>query len=56
MNLVELKKMSITELTKLAKELNIEGASGMKKQNLPSDNWIVRFYEWALAEGITTNN
>ncbi len=34
MNLVELKKMSITELTKLAKELNIEGASGMKKQNL----------------------
>ena len=24
---------------------------GMRKQNLPSDNWIARFYEWALAEG-----
>ena len=34
MNLVELKQMSITELTKLAKELNIEGASGMRKQSL----------------------
>ncbi|PCJ98344.1 MAG: 1,4-beta-xylanase [Flavobacteriaceae bacterium] len=28
---------------------------GMGKQNLPSDSWIERFYEWALAEGITTN-
>jgi len=27
---------------------------GMKKQGLPSDDWIQRFYEWALAEGITT--
>ncbi len=27
---------------------------GMKEQGLPSDNWIQRFYEWALAEGITT--
>lgn len=27
---------------------------GMKKQGLPSDNWIQRFYEWAVAEGITT--
>jgi len=26
---------------------------GMKKQALPSDNWIERFYEWSLAEGIT---
>lgn len=26
---------------------------GMKKQNLPSDKWIERFYEWSLAEGIT---
>ncbi|WP_291959835.1 alpha/beta hydrolase [Maribacter sp.] len=26
---------------------------GMKKQNLPSDNWIERFYEWALIEGLT---
>ncbi|MCJ7685621.1 MAG: transcription termination factor Rho [Desulfobacteraceae bacterium] len=34
MNLVELKKMKISELTKMAKELNIEGASGMRKQDL----------------------
>lgn len=27
---------------------------GMREQNLPSDNWILRFYEWALAEGFTT--
>ncbi|MEA1787424.1 alpha/beta hydrolase [Arenibacter sp. GZD96] len=26
---------------------------GMRKQNLPSDKWIERFYEWSLAEGIT---
>lgn len=26
---------------------------GMKKQNLPSDNWIARFYDWSIAEGIT---
>jgi len=26
---------------------------GMKAQNLPSDNWIARFYEWALTEGFT---
>ncbi|MBN2420390.1 MAG: transcription termination factor Rho [Deltaproteobacteria bacterium] len=34
MNLVELKKMKISELTNLAKEFNIEGASGMRKQDL----------------------
>ncbi|EAR00159.1 alpha/beta hydrolase [Maribacter sp. HTCC2170] len=27
---------------------------GMRTQNLPSDNWISRFYEWALVEGFTT--
>ncbi len=26
---------------------------GMKKQNLPSDKWTERFYEWSVAEGIT---
>ncbi|MGI9550268.1 MAG: alpha/beta hydrolase, partial [Aurantibacter sp.] len=26
---------------------------GMKKQNLPSDDWIQRFYDWSVAEGIT---
>ena len=26
---------------------------GMKKQNLPSDSWIARFYDWSVAEGIT---
>ncbi|WP_282049659.1 alpha/beta hydrolase [Maribacter aquivivus] len=26
---------------------------GMKTQNLPSDNWIVRFHEWALTENLT---
>jgi acetyl esterase/lipase len=26
---------------------------GMKKQELPSDKWIERFYEWSIAEGIT---
>ncbi len=25
---------------------------GMRKNGLPSDNWIERFYEWSLAEGI----
>ncbi len=29
---------------------------GMKKQNLPSDNWIQRFYDWSVAEGITVPN
>lgn len=26
---------------------------GMRKQGLPSDNWISRFYDWSVAEGIT---
>jgi acetyl esterase/lipase len=26
---------------------------GMRKNGLPSDNWIERFYEWSIAEGIT---
>ena len=26
---------------------------GMKKQGLPSDNWIQRFYDWSVAQGIT---
>jgi acetyl esterase/lipase len=26
---------------------------GMKKQGLPSDNWIQRFYDWSVSEGIT---
>ena len=26
---------------------------GVKKQNLPSDDWIQRFYDWSVAEGIT---
>ncbi len=34
MNLAELKEMKISELTDMAKELNIEGASGMRKQDL----------------------
>jgi transcription termination factor Rho len=34
MNLVELKKMRINELNKMAKDFNIEGASGMPKQEL----------------------
>ena len=34
MNLVELKKMKISELTEMGKEFNIEGASGMRKQEL----------------------
>jgi len=29
---------------------------GMKKQNLPSDNWIERVYDWSVAEGITAAN
>ncbi len=27
---------------------------GMKNQNLPSDTWIERFYDWSVAEGITS--
>ncbi|GGG49442.1 hypothetical protein GCM10011414_19060 [Croceivirga lutea] len=27
---------------------------GMRKQGLPSDSWIERFYEWSVAEGIVT--
>jgi len=34
MNLVELKEMKISKLTEMAKEFNIEGASGMRKQEL----------------------
>ncbi len=34
MNLVELKKLKISQLTQMAKELSIEGASGMPKQEL----------------------
>jgi transcription termination factor Rho len=34
MNLVELKKMRISELTTMAKEFSIQGASGMPKQDL----------------------
>ncbi len=34
MNLLELKDKKINELTKLAKTLNVEGASGMRKQDL----------------------
>ncbi|WP_289063160.1 alpha/beta hydrolase [uncultured Zobellia sp.] len=26
---------------------------GMKKQGLPSDNWIQRFYDWSVAQGIS---
>lgn len=26
---------------------------GMRKQNLPSDHWIERFYEWSVSQGIT---
>ena len=34
MNLIELKKLKISELTTMAKDFNIEGASGMPKQEL----------------------
>ncbi len=34
MNLVELKKLRISELTNMAKDFSIEGASGMRKQDL----------------------
>ncbi|MFH0845040.1 MAG: transcription termination factor Rho [Pseudomonadota bacterium] len=34
MNLVELKRMKINQLTHMAKDFNIEGASGMPKQDL----------------------
>ena len=28
---------------------------GMRKQGLPSDQWIQRFYEWGVAEGFVRN-
>ncbi len=34
MDIKELKKKKISELTKIARELNVEGASGMRKQDL----------------------
>ncbi len=34
MNLIELKNMRISELTEMARELNIAGATGMRKQDL----------------------
>ena len=34
MNIAELKKMKISELTEMAKEFHIDGASGMRKQDL----------------------
>lgn len=27
---------------------------GMRKQGLPSDNWIERFYDWSVSEGLVT--
>ena len=33
-DLAELKEMSISELTEIAKEMEVEGASGMRKQEL----------------------
>ena len=27
---------------------------GMMKQNLPSDTWLERVYEWAVAEGLVS--
>ena len=29
---------------------------GMKKQDLPADNWIQRFYDWSVAQGITSTS
>jgi transcription termination factor Rho len=34
MNIKELKEKKISELNKIAKELNVEGASGLRKQEL----------------------
>ena len=34
MNIKDLKKLKINDLYKIAKELNVEGASGMRKQEL----------------------
>ena len=34
MNIVELKEKPIAELTKLARDLNIEGAAGLRRQEL----------------------
>jgi transcription termination factor Rho len=34
MNIIDLKEKKINELNKLAKQLNVEGASGMRKQDL----------------------
>ncbi|MBM4347905.1 MAG: transcription termination factor Rho, partial [Deltaproteobacteria bacterium] len=34
MNIKDLKKKKINELTKIARELNVEGATGMRKQDL----------------------
>ncbi|MBU3025167.1 alpha/beta hydrolase [Zobellia galactanivorans] len=29
---------------------------GLKKQGLPADHWIQRFYEWSVAQGITSTS
>ena len=34
MNIIELKEKKISELNKLARQLNVEGSSGMRKQDL----------------------
>src|SRR6266436_5061696 len=34
LNIVELKEMSISELSEVAKQLNVTGASGLRKQEL----------------------
>src|SRR4030042_6142913 len=34
MNIIDLKEKKISELNKLARQLNVEGASGMRKQEL----------------------
>src|SRR5438477_9937986 len=53
-SLAELKEKNITDLAKIAKDLNIPGASGMRKQELISQ--ILRAQTetngWILSEGV----
>lgn len=51
---IELYSSWLTAKKPVALQMYAKGGHGfgMKSQGLPSDNWIKRFHEWAIAQGI----
>lgn len=52
---VELYKSMLDAQKPVALHMYAKGGHGfgMRKQGLPSDSWIERFYEWSVAQGLT---